>query len=63
MIKVGIIRMTGDNFLKVYTGPRIALYPYLTMIPIGRYGQPNPVMRASLMVEHHIMREKKLKIH
>ena len=38
-------------------------YGGYTMIPIGRYGQPNPVMRASSMVEHHIMREKKLKIH
>ena len=29
------------------------------MIPMGRYGQPNPVMCDLSMVEHYIMREKK----
>ena len=33
------------------------------MIPMGRYGQPNPVMCDLSMVEHYIMREKKLEIH
>ncbi len=35
----------------------------LTMIPMGRYGQPNPVMCDLSMVEHYIMREKRLKIY
>ena len=31
-----------------------------TMIPMGKYGQPNPLMCDLSMVEHYIMREKKL---
>ena len=31
------------------------------MIPMGRYGQPNPVMFDLLMEEHYIMREKNQK--
>ena len=36
----------------------MGIFRSYTMIPMGRYGQPNPVMCDLSMVEHYIMREK-----